>query len=65
VAAAEELVRSVSGHPVDGVRELVCKRIAERRASEEGQEGLRAFLEKCKPGWDGEPVGSSRDDKSR
>jgi methylglutaconyl-CoA hydratase len=51
VAAAKELVRSVSGHPVDGVRELVCKRIAERRASEEGQEGLRAFLEKTDPPW--------------
>ena len=25
--------------------------IAERRASEEGQEGLRAFLERRKPGW--------------
>jgi methylglutaconyl-CoA hydratase len=51
VAAAKDLVRSVSGHTVDGVRELVCKRIAERRASDEGQEGLRAFLEKREPDW--------------
>jgi methylglutaconyl-CoA hydratase len=51
VAAAKDLVRSVSGHAVEGVRELVCKRIAERRTSDEGQEGLRAFLEKRKPGW--------------
>jgi methylglutaconyl-CoA hydratase len=51
VAAAKDLVRSVSGHPVEGVQELVCRRIAERRASDEGQEGLRAFLEKRKPGW--------------
>ena len=65
VAAAKDLVRGVSGHPVDGVRELVCKRIAERRASDEGQEGLRAFLEKRKPGWASSPVGSPRDEKSR
>jgi methylglutaconyl-CoA hydratase len=28
-----------------------ARRIAERRASEEGQEGLRAFLEKRSPAW--------------
>jgi methylglutaconyl-CoA hydratase len=27
------------------------RRIAERRASEEGQEGLRAFLERRRPSW--------------
>jgi len=53
VAAAKALVRAVAGRPVESVRELVCKRIAERRASAEGQEGLRAFLEKRKPDWDG------------
>jgi 1,4-dihydroxy-2-naphthoyl-CoA synthase len=34
------------------VQELVCQAIAERRASDEGQEGLRAFLEKRKADWD-------------
>ena len=28
-----------------------ARRIAEQRTSEEGQEGLRAFLEKRKPSW--------------
>ena len=28
-----------------------ARRIAERRTSEEGQEGLRAFLERRRPGW--------------
>jgi methylglutaconyl-CoA hydratase len=53
VAAAKALVRAVAGRPVESVRDLVCKRIAERRTSAEGQEGLRAFLEKRKPDWDG------------
>jgi len=30
-----------------------ARRIAERRTSEEGQEGLRAFLERRSPGWSG------------
>lgn len=30
---------------------LTVERIAERRVSKEGQEGLKAFLEKRKPGW--------------
>jgi methylglutaconyl-CoA hydratase len=51
VASAKALIRSVAGRPVESVRELVCERIAERRASLEGQEGLRAFLEKRRPDW--------------
>ena len=51
VAAAKGLVRSVSGPPVESLRELVCRLIAERRASEEGREGLQAFLEKREPEW--------------
>jgi methylglutaconyl-CoA hydratase len=53
VAAAKELVRSVSTPPGEGLREFVCRVIADRRASPEGQEGLRAFLEKRRPDWDG------------
>jgi 1,4-dihydroxy-2-naphthoyl-CoA synthase len=33
------------------VKEIVCELIAERRASDEGQQGLSAFLEKRKPDW--------------
>jgi enoyl-CoA hydratase/carnithine racemase len=31
--------------------EYVSKTLAELRVSPEGQEGLKAFLEKRKPGW--------------
>jgi methylglutaconyl-CoA hydratase len=51
VAAAKALIRGVAGRPVEGVRDVVCRRIAERRASDEGREGLAAFLEKRAPAW--------------
>jgi methylglutaconyl-CoA hydratase len=51
VAAAKALVRGVAGRPIEDVRELTVETIAERRATVEGQEGLRAFLEKRKPDW--------------
>jgi len=35
----------------DEAREWTARTIAARRASDEGQEGLRAFLEKRKPAW--------------
>jgi methylglutaconyl-CoA hydratase len=44
--AAKRLARE---HPSDG--EELARIAAERRAGAEGQEGLRAFLEKRKPGW--------------
>jgi methylglutaconyl-CoA hydratase len=53
VAAAKALVREVAGRAPSDVREVTVARIAERRASAEGQEGLRAFLEKRKPDWSG------------
>jgi methylglutaconyl-CoA hydratase len=51
VAAAKALVRDVAGRGPGEVRDLTAARIAERRATAEGQEGVRAFLEKRKPGW--------------
>lgn len=37
--------------PLDGLE--TAERIAERRTSDEGQEGLRAFLDRRPPGWAG------------
>ena len=51
VNAAKRLVREVEGRPLDEVAELTVKRIAEIRVSHEGQEGLRAFLERRDPRW--------------
>jgi len=51
VNAAKRLVREVDGKPIDEVADLTVKRIAEIRVSHEGQEGLRAFLEKRDPHW--------------
>jgi methylglutaconyl-CoA hydratase len=52
VAACKELVRAVAKAKVD--RDLIhdtATRIATIRATDEGREGIRAFLEKRKPSW--------------
>ena len=50
--AAKDLVFSVSGRRLDdGLVEETATRIAGLRASEEGREGIAAFLEKRKPNW--------------
>ena len=52
VADAKALVRFVTGHKIDdALSKETAKRIAARRASAEGKEGLAAFLEKRKPEW--------------
>jgi len=51
VNAAKRLVREVEGRPIDEVADLTVKRIADIRVSQEGQEGLRAFLERRDPRW--------------
>jgi methylglutaconyl-CoA hydratase len=52
VADAKALVRFVAGHKIDdALSRETAKRIAARRASAEGKEGLSAFLEKRKPEW--------------
>lgn len=48
---AKEIVQTVPGMDRDDARRWTAKRTAERRQSPEGQEGLRAFLDKRKPNW--------------
>ena len=50
-AAAKALIRDVHGKRSSEVVGLTTNRIADQRVSAEGQEGMRAFLEKRKPDW--------------
>lgn len=49
--AAKDLILTISGRPLDDLAEETAKRIARLRVSEEGREGIAAFLEKRKPDW--------------
>lgn len=50
--AAKDLLAGITGRPIDEeLREDTSARIAHIRVSEEGQEGLHAFLEKRPPAW--------------
>ena len=51
IAAAKQLIAAVSSAPRDQHTALTARAIATRRVSAEGQEGLKAFLEKRKPRW--------------
>jgi methylglutaconyl-CoA hydratase len=51
LAAAKKILSTVAGTPWDQVQEATTRTIAELRTSPEGQEGLRAFLEKRTPNW--------------
>lgn len=52
IGASKALVDHVYGHKIDhGLMMETARRIAEARVSEEGQEGLRAFLDRRKPNW--------------
>ncbi len=50
-AAAKELVRAAPVMPAEELRSYTAGLLAQRRASEEGREGMSAFLEKRKPNW--------------
>ena len=49
--AAKAIIREVRGLPHESTRWHTARRIAGQRASAEGQEGLRAFLEKREAEW--------------
>ena len=51
LAEAKRLIRLVPDMEASEAREYTLTKIAELRASFEGQEGMRAFLEKRKAGW--------------
>ncbi len=48
----KKLMLDIVGHPIDDkIIELTVRQIAEARASDEGKEGLSAFLSKTEPSW--------------
>ncbi len=51
IAAAKQLIRDVSASPPGAVTDLTARALASRRASADGREGIRAFIEKRKPRW--------------
>lgn len=52
VTAAKQLVFDVAGKPIDQqLIDSTCETIAAIRVSDQGQEGLQAFLDKRKPQW--------------
>ncbi|HET7813257.1 MAG TPA: enoyl-CoA hydratase-related protein [Candidatus Baltobacteraceae bacterium] len=51
VAAAKALIPRVAAASYDESRDLTASAIAKQRTSREGQEGLRAFLERRKAEW--------------
>ena len=52
VKACKQLVHDVAGHDItSGLIRRTVEGIADIRASDEGREGIRSFLEKRKPNW--------------
>jgi methylglutaconyl-CoA hydratase len=51
IAEAKALIREVAWRRVEDVQRYTVERISDIRVSTEGQEGMRAFLEKRKPSW--------------
>jgi len=52
IAAAKKLVDDVMWREISaGLRHMTAERLADARASDEGREGVVAFLEKRKPSW--------------
>lgn len=53
LAEAKRLLRTLPHLPWDQAREEAVRAIAAARVSPEGQEGMRAFLERRRPAWSG------------
>ena len=52
VRACKRLVQDVAGRPIaPELRADTARRIADMRASDEGREGVRSFLDKRAPAW--------------
>jgi methylglutaconyl-CoA hydratase len=52
IGHCKSVLREIQPVDWDRATGVTTQRIAERRVSDEGQEGLHAFLEKRKPAWD-------------
>ena len=50
-AAVKQLIPQVAFQPKASVREITAQLITDRRASDEGKEGMSSFLEKREPWW--------------
>ena len=60
VKACKQLVKDLAGRPIDAaLREDTARRIADIRASDEGREGVSAFLNKCEAPWRAGPAFSA------
>lgn len=51
VSLCKPLIQDVKNQPLETAIDITTKRIAERRISDEGQEGMRSFLDKRPPSW--------------
>ena len=49
--SVKQLIRSLEHLPLQEQRRYTAEMLADRRASEEGREGMSAFLQKRKPDW--------------
>ncbi|SMF72339.1 methylglutaconyl-CoA hydratase [Tistlia consotensis] len=53
IAATKRLIRQVATHGLEDNLDYTARALADAWETEEGQEGIAAFLEKRKPGWQG------------
>ncbi|MCK4756287.1 enoyl-CoA hydratase/isomerase family protein, partial [candidate division WOR-3 bacterium] len=51
IKSCKELLRKVSEMSINEAKKYTAEVIAQLRISEEGQEGMNAFLEKRRPKW--------------